>query len=294
MYRAKALGKARHQVFDTSMHSYALAMLHLEAELRRAIECKEFVVHYQPILSLVSGKITGVEVLVRWKHPQSGLIYPKEFIPIAEETGLIVQIGEWVLRTACNQQKTWRDAGLPPLNLAVNLSARQFENQNLPELIKEVLKETDMSAENLTLEITESIAMKDIDFTIRTLNELRDMGIKVSIDDFGTGYSSLAYLQSFPINTLKIEQSFVKDILDHSDKALMIITAIIAMANSLELKVIAEGVERHEQLELLYSRGCIEVQGNLFSEPATGEDIIKLINEEPHLLYEPKVMQMYA
>jgi diguanylate cyclase (GGDEF)-like protein len=294
MYRAKALGKARHQVFDASMHSYALAMLHLEAELRRAIECKEFIVHYQPILSLVSGKITGVEVLVRWNHPQNGLIYPKEFIPIAEETGLIVQIGEWVLRMACNQQKAWRDAGLPPLNLAVNLSARQFENQSLPELIKEVLEETGMSPHNLTLEITESIAMKDIDFTIKTLKELRDTGIKVSIDDFGTGYSSLAYLQSFPINTLKIEQSFVKDILDNSDKALMIITAIIAMANSLELKIIAEGVERQEQLELLYSRGCIEIQGNLFSEPATGEDIIKLIKGEPHLLCEPKKVQIYA
>jgi EAL domain-containing protein (putative c-di-GMP-specific phosphodiesterase class I) len=294
MYRAKALGKARHQVFDHSMHGYALALLHLEAELRRAIECNEFIVHYQPILSLLTGKITGVEVLVRWNHPQSGLIYPKEFIPLAEETGLIVRIGEWVLRTACKQQKAWRDGGLPPLNLAVNLSARQFENHNLPELIKEVLAETDMSAHNLTLEITESIAMKDIDFTIKTLKELRDMGIKVSIDDFGTGYSSLAYLQSFPINTLKIEQSFVKDILDRSDKALMIITAIIAMANSLELKVIAEGVERQEQLELLHARGCIEVQGNLFSEPATGEDIIKLIKEEPHLLYVPKKMQIYA
>jgi diguanylate cyclase (GGDEF)-like protein len=294
MYRAKALGKARHQVFDTRMHGHALAMLHLEAELRRAIERKEFIVHYQPILSLLTGTITSVEVLLRWQHPQRGLLYPKEFIPIAEETGMIVQIGEWVLREACNQHKAWRNAGLSPLSLSVNLSARQFENQDLPELIKEVLEETGVSAENLTLEITESIAMKDIDFTVKTLKELCDMGIKVSIDDFGTGYSSLAYLQSFPINCLKIEQSFVKDILDHSDKAMMIITAIIAMANSLELKVIAEGVEKQEQLELLYSRGCIEVQGNLFSEPASGEDIIKLVKKEPHLLCEPKLRQIYA
>ncbi len=294
MYRAKALGKARHEVFDPSMHSCAVGLLHMEAELRRAVESNEFVLHYQPMLSLDSGRITGVEALLRWHHPKRGIIYPKEFIPVAEETGLIVPIGEWVLRTACMQQKAWRDAGLPSLNVAVNLSARQFGHQSLTELLKEVLKETGVSAQDLTLEITESIAMKDIDFSIKTLKELRSMGIKISIDDFGTGYSSLAYLQSFPISTLKIEQSFVKDILSHSDKALRIVAAIIAMATSMKLKVVAEGVETEEQLEFLHSQGCVEIQGHLFSQSVTAEEITKLVTKKGQIVRLPKIGQRYA
>jgi len=284
MYRAKALGKARHVVFDTSMHSYALALLHLEAELRRAVENKEFLLHYQPILSLDIEGITGVEALLRWQHPERGLIYPKEFIPVAEETGLIVPIGEWVLRTACMQQKEWRDAGLPSLNMAVNLSARQFEHKNLTGLIRDVLRETGGFPQDLTLEITESIAMKDIDFSVKTLKELRAMGIKISIDDFGTGYSSLAYLQNFPISNLKIEQSFVKDIQSESDKSLRIIAAIIAMAGTLKLNVIAEGVETEDQLEFLHSQGCVEIQGNLFSQPMIASDITKLVGKKRYEL----------
>jgi len=279
MYRAKCLGKARHVLFDMNMRAQAVELLHLEADLRRAIERQEFVLHYQPIVSLASGRITGVEVLLRWQHPQRGLISPAEFIPIAEETGLIVPLGEWVLRTACTQNKAWQDAGLPPLCVAVNLSARQFQHQNLPELIQKVLQETGMAVQALKLEITESLAMKDIDFSIATLNELSAMGIQILIDDFGTSYSSLGYLKRFPITTLKIDKSFVRDLPGDSDNA-AITSAIIVMANSLKLKVIAEGVETEEQLAFLQSQKCDEIQGYFFSEPVPAEVFTRLLQEE--------------
>jgi diguanylate cyclase (GGDEF)-like protein/PAS domain S-box-containing protein len=275
MYRAKALGKARYAVFDTGMHTRAVELLHLEANLRRAIEQQEFRLYYQPILCLTSGKITGVEALLRWQHPQRGLVSPAEFIPVAEETGLIVAIGEWVLQTACAQSKTWQDMGLPPLFVAINLSARQFQHQNLLELIKKILKETGMTAQTLKLEITESIAMRDLDFSIPVLKELSTMGVQILIDDFGTCYSSLGYLNRFPINALKIDQSFVKDIPNNPDNA-AIIKAIIAMAHSLKLKVIAEGVETEEQLAFLRSQACDEIQGYLLSHPLPAEVFARL------------------
>ncbi|HWP48522.1 MAG TPA: EAL domain-containing protein [Candidatus Limnocylindrales bacterium] len=275
MYRAKALGKARYAVFDAGMHTRAVELLHLEASLRRAIEQQEFRLYYQPILCLKSGKITGVEALLRWQHPQRGLISPGEFIPVAEETGLIVAIGEWVIQTACTQSKAWQDMGLPPLFVAINLSARQFQHQNLLELIKKILKETGMAAQTLKLEITESIAMRDLDFSIPILKELSAMGVQILIDDFGTCYSSLGYLNRFPINALKIDQSFVKDIPNNADNA-AIIKAIIAMAHSLKLKVIAEGVETEEQLTFLRSQACDEIQGYLLSHPLPAEVFARL------------------
>lgn len=275
MYRAKALGKARYAVFDTGMHTRAVELLHLEASLRRAIEQQEFRLYYQPIICLASGKITGVEALLRWQHPQRGLISPGEFIQVAEETGLIIAIGEWVLQTACAQSKAWRDRGLPPLFVAINLSARQFQHQNLLELIKKILKETGMAAQTLKLEITESIAMRDLDFSIPVLKELSAMGVQILIDDFGTCYSSLGYLNRFPINALKIDQSFVKDIPNNADNT-AIIKAIIAMAHSLKLKVIAEGVETEEQLIFLRSQACDEIQGYLLSHPLPAEVFARL------------------
>ncbi|MBI4641552.1 MAG: EAL domain-containing protein [Candidatus Tectomicrobia bacterium] len=286
MYRAKALGKARYEIFDTTMHARAVALLQLEANLRRAIERQEFQVYYQPIVSLGTGRITSFETLVRWQHPQRGLVSPGEFIPVAEETGLIVPIGEWVLRTACAQNKAWQEAGLPRLSVAVNLSARQFQDQNLPDLIQQVLAETGMAAHDLKLEITESIAMQNIDLSITVLNELSAMGMQVSIDDFGTGYSSLAYLKRFPVSTLKIDRSFVRDIPGDVDDA-AITSAIIAMAHSLKLKVIAEGVETEEQLAFLRSHQSDEMQGYLFSRPVPAEAFTKLLQEGRSLFINP-------
>ncbi len=270
MYRAKALGKARHEMFDTEMHRRAVKRLQLESDLRQAAENKDFRILYQPIVSLSSHRITCVEALLRWKHPQRGLILPAGFIEIAEETGLIVPIGEWVLRTACAQTKAWQDAGYPGLRLAVNISARQFQQAGLPQVIRRVLDETGLVAEHLGLEITESTAMQDIEQSVKVLDELASMGLTISIDDFGTGYSSFEYLKRFPLHTLKIDRSFIKDIPgDSNDVA--ITTAIIAMAHSLNLNVIAEGIETEEQLGYLRSQQCDEGQGYLFSWPLSVE-----------------------
>ncbi|MBI4481670.1 MAG: EAL domain-containing protein [Acidobacteria bacterium] len=276
MYRAKALGKARHALFDRGMHARAVALLQLEADLRRAFERQEFRIHYQPIVSLLSSQITGVEALARWHHPQRGLVCPAEFIPLAEETGLIITLGEWLLRTACAQNKAWQAAGHSQLRVMVNFSARQFQHRNLLDLIQRVLGETGMAAHTLELEITETLAMKDIDFSLTTLNELSAMGIQISIDDFGTGYSSLGSLKRFPITTLKIDQSFIRDITNDADDAALT-TAIIAMAHSLALKVIAEGVETEEQLAFLRSQKCDEILGYVISRPVPAEAFTKLL-----------------
>jgi len=276
MRRAKRLGKARYEIFDTTMRANVMRLLQLETDLRRAIERQELQVYYQPIVSLRTGKITSVETLMRWQHPQRGFVPPAEFIPIAEETGLIVPIGEWVLRTACAQHKVWEEAGLLPLPVTVNLSARQFQNKNLLELIRNTLTETGIAAHALKLEIPESIAMQNIDFTRTVLNELDALGIQVSIDDFGTGYSSPASLKRFPVNTLKIDRSFVGDIPGNLDDA-AVATAIISMAHHLKLNVIAEGVETEEQRVFLRSQECDEMQGHLFSRPVPVEALTKLL-----------------
>lgn len=282
MYRAKALGKARYEVFDLGMQGRTLALLQLEVDLRRAVEGEGFEAHYQPIVSLASGEVASVETLLRWKHPRRGFVSPAEFIPLAEETGLIGPIGEWVLRTTCAHHQTWRSAGLPPLRTAINVSALQFQRPNLPLLIGQVLKQCGLTPHCLELEITESIAMQDIAYSIATFNELVTMGIQISIDDFGTGYSSLAYLKRFPIQAIKIDQSFVHGILtDPNDRA--IISATIAMAHSLKLKVIAEGVETEEQLAFLRSQQCDEAQGNFFSRPVPADTLAALLMDSEFL-----------
>lgn len=266
MYRAKALGGGCYQVFDAEMHNQVLAQLQLEADLKEAVKKQEWQVYYQPIISLTNGKVSGVEALVRWMHPERGIIPPLDFIPQAEEIGLIIPIGEFVLRTACTQTKIWHDNGFSWLWVSVNLSARQFQDQNLVRKISQILLESGLPAECLRLEITESVAMQDITYGIKVLKELRELGVQVSLDDFGNGYSSLSYLKRFSINILKIDQSFIQDILVNKNSESITI-AIIEMARSLGLEVVAEGVEKEEQLAFLRSKFCDDVQGFLFSKP---------------------------
>jgi diguanylate cyclase (GGDEF)-like protein len=266
LYRAKEQGRNNYQLYTPAMNARAFERLAMENSLRRALDKEEFLLHYQPIIDMASGQIVGMEALVRWQHPDLGLVFPAEFISLAEETGLIVPLGEWVLRKACAQSQAWQKAGLPPLMLSVNLSARQFQHHDLVDIISRVLKETELNPRCLELEITETIAMQNADYTIVLLRELKDRGINISLDDFGTGYSSLSYLKKFPISTLKIDQSFVRDIdSDPSDAA--IANAIIVLAHSLNLIVVAEGVETIEQLKFLKQSHCDKLQGYLFSGP---------------------------
>jgi diguanylate cyclase (GGDEF)-like protein len=277
MYRAKATGRAHAEIFDDEMHVRVTEILQLESDLRVAVEEEQFMVYYQPIVSATDGWITGAEALIRWDHPEQGFISPMDFIPIAEETGLISTIGEWVLRTACAQNKAWQDAEYQHLLMKVNFSARQFKDEKLTEMVTKVIKETGMPAQLLDIEITESIAMADT--SIKTLNQLTAMGLHTSIDDFGTGYSSLGSLTRFPINTIKIDRVFVKSItIDVNAEA--IIKAIIAMAHSLKMEVVAEGVETEEQLAFLQSEKCDKIQGYLFSRPVPEEEFIKLLEQE--------------
>ncbi len=266
LYRAKEQGRNTYQLYTPAMNARAFERLALENSLRRALERKEFLLHYQPQVHMRSGAIIGVEALVRWQHPDLGLVYPAEFIPIAEETGLISPLGEWVLRTACAQNKAWQKAGLPPMTMAVNLSARQFQHQDLTDTVSRILKETGLEARWLEMEITEGIAMQNADYTNVLLRELKEMGVKVALDDFGTGYSSLTYLKKFPIDTLKIDKSFVRDLTsDPNDAA--IANAVIVLAHSLKLSVVAEGVETSEQESYLREHQCDVTQGFLFSNP---------------------------
>ena len=277
MYRAKSLGRARSVIYDEEMHRKVSQMLQLESDLRAAVEKKQFMVYYQPIVSAKDGRITAAEALLRWNHPQKGFISPMEFIPIAEEIGLISHIGKWILREACIQNKEWQDAGYQPLLMKVNFSSKQFKDQNLTHLITKNVGETGMPLQFLDVEITESIAMEKR--SVEILNQLTDMGVKTSIDDFGTGYSSLGALRKFPINTIKIDRSFIKD-MSYDDNAEAIITAIIAMAHSLKMEVIAEGVETEEQLAFLQSKKCDLIQGYLYSPPVPEEEFRKLLENE--------------
>ena len=240
----------------------------MENALRKGLGNGEFEMYYQPKVDLVSNRAIGLEALVRWNHPDMGLVSPMDFIPLAEETGLIVPLGEWVLRTVCSQMRDWRDAGREPLRVAVNLSACQFRQTMLSQMIKRMLRETGIAPEWLELELTESVIMDDIQTSSTLLRELKKMGVHISMDDFGTGYSSLSMLKRLPLDTLKIDQSFVREITTDADDA-AIVDAVISLAHSLRLRVIAEGVETSEQLEFLRSRGCDEVQGYLYSRPLT-------------------------
>jgi diguanylate cyclase (GGDEF)-like protein/PAS domain S-box-containing protein len=270
MYYAKERGRNTYQFYTTEMNATVSERLSLANSLRRAIEHGEFFLHYQPQVDTVNGRILGMETLIRWEHPEQGMISPTKFIPLAEEIGLIAPIGEWVLHNACQQYKRWWEAGYRGLRLAVNLSARQFRQGNLLLMIERVLQETGVSPDSLELELTESTFMQQTEETIKTLRALSDLGVQLAIDDFGIGYSNLSYLRRFPLHTLKIDQSFIRDISsDPDDDA--IVSAIIAMAHSLKLIVIAEGVETSEQMEFLRQRQCDVLQGYALSKPLSVE-----------------------
>ncbi|MFC4767854.1 EAL domain-containing protein [Effusibacillus consociatus] len=287
MYRAKEQGKNNYQMFTPEMKVMAFHRLILENSMRKALERNEFSLVYQPIVNSNNLQITGVEALLRWRHPEMGDVSPADFIPLAEETGMIVPIGEWVLRTASAQNKAWQDAGYPPIRMSVNLSARQFlqpnVNRNLVKTVKEALETTGLEAKWLVLEMTESI-MQNYDNTIETLRQLQEIGVRISIDDFGTGYSSLSYLKRLPIDALKIDQSFVRDLTTDPDHA-AIARAIIAMAHSLKLKVTAEGVETEGQAHYLRDLKCDKMQGYLFSKPLTASEFESLLRAgKPYML----------
>jgi diguanylate cyclase (GGDEF)-like protein/PAS domain S-box-containing protein len=268
MYRAKSSGKARYEMFDSGMHSAAIKLLQLETDMRRAIERNEFIVVYQPIMSLDTGLLRGFEALVRWRHPDRGLISPMDFIPIAEETGMIVQIGEWVLREACRQMRQWYVTfpSDPKIFMCVNLSVKQFSQPDLTDRVAAILTETGLESTSLKLEITESAVMDNVETATRILEQLRALGVQLAMDDFGTGYSSLSNLHSFPINTLKIDRSFITRMAENNENA-EIVRTISGLAQNLGMDVVAEGVETREQLDLLKSLGCQFGQGYFFSKP---------------------------
>ncbi|MDX0884170.1 EAL domain-containing protein [Sinorhizobium medicae] len=277
MYRAKELGRDNIQVFTEEMAARAHERLQWQEELREALAGEEFLLHFQPQMNLGTGRIFAAEALLRWNHPVRGIISPSVFIPLAEETGLIVPIGDWALRAACRQLKAWQDAGLPPLIISVNVSARQFRERNWASRVAEILKETGLEARYLELELTESLIMQDVPGAIATMHALEAIGVHLAIDDFGTGYSSLSALKRFPVRRLKIDRSFVTDIpLDADDMA--ITSAIISLAQKLGLRVIAEGVESEAQVEFLQKAGCDEIQGYFFSRPLSAEAFESLLS----------------
>lgn len=278
MYHAKKMGRNNYQFFTPEMNAVAMERFELEKSLRRAMENDEFELHYQPKVHVRTGDIIAMEALVRWRHPQKGLISPAEFIPLAEEIGLIIPLGAWVLMTACQQNKRWQDAGLPRLRVAVNLSAVQFRQKHLVEFITQVLDDTGLDASCLELEVTESIVMQNPEETTLILEKLHAKGIHLSIDDFGTGYSSLSYLKRFPLDTLKIDRSFVRDISSDPDDA-AIVKSVIALAHSLRLRVIAEGVETASQLSFLRALGCDEYQGYYRSKPLPAAQFEQLLRQ---------------
>ncbi|MBD2692897.1 putative bifunctional diguanylate cyclase/phosphodiesterase [Anabaena catenula] len=276
LYQATQQGRSQYQFYSSDINDQLHERLELENELHGALERGEIIVYYQPMIDLHSGQITGMEALVRWQHSTKGLISPVKFIPIAEANGLIVPIGEWVLRSACTQIRNWQLAGLPPIRISVNLSARQFEEPNLVNVVSQILEETELDASYLELEVTESFLIADIQNSITTLKQLRELGILLALDDFGTGYSSLNYLKRLPVHILKIDKSFVQDVTSNPDSA-AVTNAIIALAKSLRLNITAEGIETEEQLNYLQKRGCDEGQGYYISRPAPAETIVQML-----------------
>lgn len=276
MYRAKDSGKNNCQFYTREMNASIERKLRLLEGLRNAIDEGQLQLVYQPKVDLRSGHIFGVEALVRWSHPEYGLLGPDRFIPLAEESGMIFALGEWVLQTACRQNQLWQEAGLPPLRISVNVSPRQFEEQRLVQRVAQALDESGLAPQWLELEVTEGVIMRDLQQAVAKMGELRAMGISLSIDDFGTGYSSLSALKSFPISTLKIDKSFVRDLGSNAgDEA--IASSIIGLAHQLRLRVIAEGVETEQQRAFLRHNGCDEMQGYLFSRPLAPEQLRQLL-----------------
>lgn len=278
MYKAKDEGRNCIQFYSTAINDRALAKFTMETELRKAMDQDALQVYYQPQVDLRSGRVVAMEALVRWEHPRLGFVPPVEFIPVAEEAGLIGRLGEFVMRTACRQAKTWSSKGTGEVRIAVNLSGRQFYDGSLTQDVAEILAETGLAAHRLELELTESMVMKDPKITVAALHELKEMGVTISVDDFGTGYSSLAYLKRYPLDTLKVDRSFVRDIATDPDDA-AITTAIIAMAKSLGLRVVGEGVETLQQLEYLIDNGCDIAQGYLLGKPAPAESAEAMLGE---------------
>ncbi|MBN3922733.1 bifunctional diguanylate cyclase/phosphodiesterase [Nostoc sp. NMS4] len=278
LYQAKQQGRNQYQYYSPEINAQLQERLILENELHGALDRNEMLVFYQPLIDLHTGQITAMEALVRWQHPTLGLVSPIKFIPIAETNGAIVSIGEWVLRTACLQNRAWQLAGFTPIRISVNLSARQFEQPYLVEVINQILEETGLQASHLELEVTESFLMADMERSVKTLKQLRELGIWLALDDFGTGYSSLNYLKRFPVNMLKIDRSFVQDVISNPDSA-AVTNAIIALAKSLRLNITAEGVETQEQLDYLKMQGCDEGQGYYFSCPVPADIITPMLQK---------------
>ena len=286
-YHAKEQGRSRYMFYNSSLSARAFEELSLENNLRAALAKQEFMLYYQPQVDLRTGKIIGVEALLRWKHPKLGMVAPSKFIPFAEQSGLIIPIGEWVLRTACMENKTWNRKGFPKVRMAVNLSAIQFQQGNMMEVVSEILQKTEIEPSYLELEITESILMKDPEGALKLLHQLKDIGIRISLDDFGTGYSSLNYLKKFPIDKIKIDQSFIRDVAKEEEDR-VIVKTIIGLSKNMGLRVIAEGVETKEQLRFLKTQECDAVQGYLISKPLSSEEIEEVF-EGGEYIYKDKV-----
>jgi diguanylate cyclase (GGDEF)-like protein len=284
MYRAKAHGRNTYRFFTADMNVGALERLSMENSLRAALDRRQLHLDYQPQVDLATGRVIGVEALMRWEHPDLGAISPAKFIPLAEESGLIVPLGEWGLFEACRQARAWQQAGLPPIPVAINLSAIQFRQPKLPEMVAKALREAELSAQYLELELTESVLMQQAEAGMASVQSLWGLGLRLCIDDFGTGYSSLSYLRRFPIHRLKIDVSFMRDITTDAGAA-AITSAIIAMGKSLKLRVLAEGVETQEQLALLQAQGCDEIQGYYFCRPLPADELAKLLREGRTLRY---------
>jgi diguanylate cyclase (GGDEF)-like protein/PAS domain S-box-containing protein len=285
-YRAKDQGPDSYQFYLPEMNERAVRRLELEASLRGALERNEFVLLYQPKVDLSSGAISGFEALLRWRDREHGLIQPSEFIPVLEDTGLIVPVGEWIVRTVCEQIKSWTSQGIAPRPIAINLSARQFQQKDLDAFVKSIISETGVDPDFLEFELTESLVMTDAEGATRTLQRLKSCGVRLAIDDFGTGYSSLAYLRRFPVDALKIDRAFIRDVPGRAEDV-AITLAIINLAHTLKFKVVAEGVETEEQLRFLRSHGCDEMQGYYFARPLTVADSTKALTEDRRCAIPP-------
>ena len=279
LYRAKRSGGNNCKFYTPDMHERASQRLRLEGSLRRALDNDEFILRYQPRVAVDTHHITGVEALLRWEHPELGLISPAEFVPLAEDTGLIIPIGEWVLHEACEQNRRWQEQGLEPFRVAVNISARQFQQSDILRVVVRALEAARMSPEHLELELTESSIMNNVDFAVKALTDLKQMGVEITVDDFGTGFSSLSYLKRLPIDALKIDQSFVRDATTDPDDAALVM-AVVTLGHNMRLKVIAEGVETEEQLRFLHLLRCDEIQGFLFSRPVAADEISRMLTKD--------------